>query len=242
MSAAADAARAAYQGQSGQAYHAEKRGLPPGAFSWVIRARAERFQPAVKPGDAVLELGCGAGWNLAGLRCRRRVGFDVATQLRSELEAAGIEFTDSLRPLLDGSFEVVLCHHALEHVPEPLSLLEEARRLLRPGGVLLLAVPHETQRRYRRFRPDERNHHLFSWNPQSLGNLLRVAGFEFADIGLRRYGYDRRAAWLAHRAHAGESGYRWIRAALQRAVPLYEVTAVARPRAAAGPGPGGAAS
>ena len=233
MSAAADAARAAYQGQSGRAYHAEKRGLPPGAFSWVIRARAERFQPQVKPGDAVLELGCGAGWNLAGLSCRRRVGFDVASQLRADVEAAGIEFVDSLHSLPGGSFEVIVCHHAMEHVPDPLGLLEEARRLLLPGGLLLLAVPHETQRRYRRFRPDEPNHHLFSWNPQSLGNLLRVAGFEFGEIGLRRYGYDRRAAWLAHRAGAGEPGYRWIRAALQRVVPLHEVTAVARPQAGA---------
>jgi SAM-dependent methyltransferase len=157
------------------------------------------------------------------------VGFDVATHLRPEVEAAGIEFAESLRPLIDGSFDVVLCHHALEHVPEPLALLEEARRLLRPAGWLLLAVPHETQRRYRRFRSDEPNHHLFSWNPQSLGNLLRVAGFEFADIGLRRYGYDRRAAWLAHRLHAGERGYRWSRACLQRVLPLYEVTAAAHP-------------
>ena len=231
MSAAADAARAAYRGQSGQAYHGEKRGLPPGAFSWVVRARAELFQPQVMPGDAVLELGCGAGWNLAGLSCRRRVGFDVAAHLRPEVEAAGIEFVDSLHPLPDGSFEVVVCHHALEHVPEPLSLLEAARRLLRPAGLLLLAVPHETQRRYRRFRADEPNHHLFSWNPQSLGNLLRVAGFEFGEIGLRRYGYDRRAAWLAHRSHAGELGYRWIRAGLQRVVPLYEVSVIARPSA-----------
>ncbi len=229
VSAAAETARAAYQGQSGRAYHQEKRGLPSEALPWVIRVRAERFQPDVTRTDAVLELGCGAGWNLAGLLCARRVGFDVAGELRAEVEAAGIEFSESTRGFSDGAFDVVVCHHALEHVPDPLATLEEAHRLLRSGGRLLLTVPHETERRYRRFRADEPNHHLFSWNPQTLGNLVRVAGFGFETVALRRYGYDRRAALLASRFRCGETGFRWIRATLQCCVPLHEVRVRARP-------------
>lgn len=229
MSAAAETARAAYQGQSGQAYHQIKRSLPVEALPWVIRVRAEQFQTDVTPTNAVIELGCGAGWNLAGLRCARRVGFDVAGQLRAEVEGAGIEFSESTRFFSDGAFDVVICYHALEHVPDPLATLEEARRLLRSGGKLLLAVPHETERRYRRFRADEPNHHLFSWNPQTLGNLIRIAGFGFETITLRCYGYDRRAALLASRFRCGETGFRWIRAALRGCVPLHEVTVRAQP-------------
>ena len=229
MSAAAEAARAAYQGQAGRAYHQDKRGLPSEALPWVIRIRAERFQPEVTRTDAVLELGCGAGWNLAGLHCARRVGFDVAGQLRAEVEAAGIEFAESSRVFSAGAFDVVICHHALEHVPDPLATLEEAHRLLRSGGRLLLTVPHEAGRRYRRFRGEEPNHHLFSWNPQTLGNLVQVAGFCFETVALRRYGYDRRAAMLASRFRCGETGFRWIRATLQCCVPLHEVTVRAQP-------------
>lgn len=48
------------------------------AQEWVYRLRAEKFQRWVKDTDTVFEYGVGAGWNLARLRCGRRVGFDAA--------------------------------------------------------------------------------------------------------------------------------------------------------------------
>lgn len=226
---AADAAQAAYVGAAGAEYHEGKRALPEGAVPWVTRARAALFQPEVRDSDAVFEFGCGFGWNLAGLRCARRVGHDVAVQLRPVIEAAGIEFVADTGALASGSFAVVISHHSLEHVPDPRTVLVELGRLLKPGGRLLLAVPHERERRYRRFDPQEPNHHLFSWNVQTLGNLVTVAGFRVDHAGQRTYGYDRRAALLASRWRVGETGFRIIRTLLQRLIPLREVVIVARP-------------
>jgi SAM-dependent methyltransferase len=59
-------------------------------------------------------------------------------------------------PAEDGSFDVVLCTQVLEHVAEPLQALQEFRRVLVPGGLLLATVPflweeHETPFDYYRY-------------------------------------------------------------------------------------------
>lgn len=229
MSGTAEAARARYTGAAGRAYHENKRALPAAAGPWVARARATLFQPQVRATDAVFEFGCGYGWNLAALRSARRVGHDVAEAVRAEVAAAGIEFVPETPPLPDAGFDAAICHHALEHVPDPLAVLTELRRLLKPGGTLLLAVPYECERHYRHFDPAEPNHHLFSWNVQTLGNLVAVAGFAARQARLRRYGYDRFAANLAAKWRLGERGFRLLRSGGQTLRPLREVALVATP-------------
>lgn len=44
-------------------------------------------------------------------------------------------------PERDGAFDAILCSEVLEHIPDPLKALAEFRRLLRPGGTLILTAP-----------------------------------------------------------------------------------------------------
>lgn len=217
-----------YRGSAGRQYHQGKRGLPESAVPWVIRLRAARFQPSVLPKDAVFEFGAGAGWNLAGLRCRRRVAHDVENHLAHGPLFDGIEFIPSTADLPAASFEVILCHHALEHVDSPADVLIELGRLAAPAGRLLLAVPYESERRYRRFDPDEPNGHLFSWNAQTLGRLVATCGWEIQEVGIRQYGYDRFAAAWSNRMRGGESGFRILRRLLLLVRGLQEVVLTAR--------------
>lgn len=223
-----DAAAPLYQGAAGLAYHEGKRGLRPEAREWVFRWRAAKFQPWVKPSDVVFELGVGAGWNLAGLRCARRIGCDAATFLADQLRALGIEFVADSRDVPGGSVDVALCHQTLEHLLRPADALLELGRVLRPGGTLVLHVPWEIERRYRRYRADDPNHHLYHWNAQNLGNLVALLGWQPSSVGIRRYGYDRFAANLAARLRLGEPGFRVIRGLLVALRPLREVELVAR--------------
>ncbi|MFA6546832.1 MAG: class I SAM-dependent methyltransferase [Limisphaerales bacterium] len=216
-----------YQGEAGRAYHEGKRGLPPEAFPWVARLRSEKFAQHIRPPDTVVEFGVGAGWNLSELKCGRRIGFDVADFLEPELRGRGIEFVRDSASLGDGSADVVICHHMLEHALNPAASLVEIRRVLKPGGRLLLCVPFEKERRYRRHNPAEPNHHLFSWNVQTLGNLVAECGFKLESAAIGQFGYDRAAAVWAMKLKLREGGFRLLRSLAHLLLPASEVRVVA---------------
>ncbi len=224
-----DSASSYYTGATGERYHREKRGIPAAAYDWVAAARRSKFQSDIQPGDAVFEFGVGLGWNLAALQCGRKLGYDIAGTVRPEVEGRGITWVEDPAQLPVQSLDVIICHHVLEHLLDPAGTLQRLRKLLKPAGRLLLVVPAENRAEGRRYDPDEPNRHLFSWNPQTLGNLLAVCGFATSRIGLHRYGYDRWAAALAVRLRGGENLFRAIRTAAQSLRPLYEVRSAAIP-------------
>ena len=49
-------------------------------------------------------------------------------------------------PFDDNSFDLILCNHVLEHIPDDQKALRELCRVLRPGGLAFLLVPMDTQR------------------------------------------------------------------------------------------------
>jgi SAM-dependent methyltransferase len=216
-----------YQGAAGRAYHDVKRELPPGGLSWIARSRGEKFVKHVSRGDVVVEFGVGSGWNLIEVDCARKIGIDVADFLAERLADSDIELLQTSEGLSDGVADVVICHHMLEHVPSPMDALAEMRRVLSPHGRLLLHVPYETQRKWRRFDRSEPNHHLFAWNPQTLANLVEEVGFRVESAGLGRYGYDRFAASMSFRLKTGERGFRVARWLAHLVQPVREVRVIA---------------
>lgn len=217
-----------YRADAGRRYHEVKRGVPAGVFPWITRLRADKFQPFVRRDDVVVEFGVGAGWNLRSLQCLRRIGVDVAEFLGAELVQAGIEFYGSLEAVPDRVADVVICHHALEHVIDPAATLRTLSRVLKPAGTLLLHVPYEIERRYRRFDPAEPNHHLFSWNAQTLAALVTECGWRVESVGVGEFGYDRWASAQALRFKLGEGGFRFIRRLAHLIRPAREVRLVAK--------------
>jgi SAM-dependent methyltransferase len=219
-----------YAGEAGRRYHDVVHGIPEQAYPWLARIRAAKFRPFIGSGDVVLEYGVGMGWNLAQIRCERRLGYDIADYLEPVLQRSGIEFVRDLNQVPDAFADVVICHHVLEHTANPPEVLKEIRRMLKVGSRLVLVVPYESGKKYHRYDPGEPNHHLYSWNVQTLGNLVERCGFQIVQATLKRYGYDRFAAVWADRLHMGESGFRLLRGLLQRMRPLSEVFVVAHRR------------
>ena len=218
-----------YRGTQGERYQKEKRAIPPSTLAWVARTRAEKLAAFVLPTDVVLEYGAGFGWNLFHLECKKKLAHDLEDFLLPEIRTAGVEFVADTQSIETGTIDVILCHHALEHLMDPADALAEMGRLLRRDGKLLLFVPFEWEGRYQRFNPAEPNHHLFSWNAQTLGNLVTETGFQVADAGTGPFGYDRFAAAWASKLRIGETGFRAIRSLLQLTMRTREVRVVAHP-------------
>lgn len=216
-----------YAGTQASEYHEKKRAIPDPAVPWVARLRAAKLQPFIEPADTVFEFGAGYGWNLVELRCGRKVAHDIAELDR---EQAGIEWVREVSALPEGFADVAICHHALEHVVDPAETLAVIRRLIKSEGKLLLFVPFEKERRYRKFDPAEPNHHLYSWNAQTLGNLVSECDFSVKSVQISRFGYDRFAAKWSVKLKTGEPGFRAIRSLVHLFFPAAEVRLMARKR------------
>lgn len=109
--------------------------------------RAHHIERRHPPGK-VLDIGCGRGLLLNKLRKRgweslgTELSDEAATYAREKLELP--IFTETLEELRfpDGEFDLVILWHVLEHVHSPRDLLAEVSRILKPGGLLLVAVPN----------------------------------------------------------------------------------------------------
>jgi SAM-dependent methyltransferase len=114
-----------------------------GSFSAAVGRYAQA-------GDRVLELGCGTGdlartLAAAGLQV---TGCDISPQmLRVACDHGGcarwVRLGPDWRrlPFISAAFDVVVASSVLEYVADPLSVLCECARVLRPGGVVLYTVP-----------------------------------------------------------------------------------------------------
>jgi 2-polyprenyl-6-hydroxyphenyl methylase/3-demethylubiquinone-9 3-methyltransferase len=126
---------------------------PAGAFAmlhWIAAARAALIPPASRERAVLVDLGCGAGLlapHVAPLGYRH-VGIDlVPTSLELAVEHGVTAARADVHriPLLDGSVDVVSAGEILEHVPDPSTVLSEAGRILRPGGLLVLDTINATR-------------------------------------------------------------------------------------------------
>lgn len=139
-----------------------------------------------RPERLLVDVGCGRGdflarmqslgWNVLGVEpdpvaagLARSRGIDVFV---GRLEEAGLAV---------GIADQVTLNHVLEHVESPADLLKECRRILRPGGRLVIYTPNAESLGHRCFgrawRGLEPPRHLLIFSPHSLQRMLREAGF-----------------------------------------------------------------
>ncbi len=150
-----------------------------GAFGGV--ANRFKFLPFVAPDASLVDFGSGGGYLLRNLPGRRKIGIELNPVARSEaLNVGGIRSVESSQDLPDEYADVIISNHALEHVHDPLQVLSSLRRILRIGGKIVFVLPYEGPGQA--YDPRDVNKHLFTWNPQTLGNLFQSAGFNVLQV------------------------------------------------------------
>jgi SAM-dependent methyltransferase len=113
-----------------------------------------------------------------------RYAVEGSETTRRELEAAGIKVFRDLSDgaqLNAGAFQVITLFQVLEHIAEFDLVLKLCRKLLAPGGRLVVTVPDgDAMIRQEQITGchDMPPNHIGKWTPESLGRVLRRSGFE----------------------------------------------------------------
>lgn len=165
--------------------------LEPPAFE----RRLAFLRGEVGAGDRALDIGCGAGDFTAALvqAGAVAVGADVAEAAlaRARLRHPGVDFQlvpfDGPLPFGDNSFDLVWASEVIEHVADTARWLSEVRRVLAPGGRLLITTPSHGRLRVALLGVDRFSEplgdHLHLYTKRSLRELLDEFGF--ADVSVR---------------------------------------------------------
>ena len=156
----------------------------------------------IRPGDRVLDAGCGEGRHCFGAleRGARVVGLDLdrpsleagARPLRNragELNSLGAMLQgDAFHlPFQDASFDRVICSEVMEHVHDFRGAARELARVTRPGGTLAVTIPTATSEHlYLRLGDDyfeSPGGHIRIFRPRTLAEGLAAAGFATVGVG-----------------------------------------------------------
>ena len=105
----------------------------------------------------ILDIGAGTGDFL--LECKNQnweiLGIEPNDKAKGIAVGKGIKFGDTIEKLESNSFDVITMWHVLEHVPDVEHQVAELKRLLKPSGTIIIAVPN--------FKSYDANHYKEFW-------------------------------------------------------------------------------
>lgn len=153
-------------------------------------AKRNIFSYSFDEDSKVLEIGCGVGQITAWIK--NKYAYDVNKKLYPDLEKRGFIMYKTIKEIPNDYFDEIVMSMVLEHLPDPVNMINTLKLKLKKGGKLRLALPPVN---YVKLKDLNRSWdgHYFSWGFPDINYLLNRCGFEvlinkkFYRLGLDRF-------------------------------------------------------
>lgn len=145
----------------------------------------------------LLDVGCSSGafLNTAVKLGFRAEGVEPAPKAAATAQAAGLKVHQGLLQeagYADGQFDAITLFEVIEHLQQPLELLHECQRILRPGGILLIGTGNAASwsmaamgARWEYLDIAKHGGHVSFFSPGSIASLAQRGGFSVAAVHTR---------------------------------------------------------
>ncbi len=149
----------------------------------MLKNKLNWIEKEKTPGAKILDIGAGTGDFLRAAKNRNWEVFGVepnpdARKLASE---KGVELEKTTSSFPDQSFDVITMWHVLEHVPDLEEQIKELDRLLKPNGLLVIAVPNFKSDDAKKYKENwaayDVPRHLYHFSPSAIKNIFNSTGF-----------------------------------------------------------------
>ena len=164
-------------------YHTAREYMLKKKFNWVCKASG-------KQSGSLLDVGAGTGhfahfMQLKGWEVTALEPDEKARKVAAEKLGINIQPLDSLTHLNAQSYDVISLWHVLEHVHDLSGYMDHFRSMLKPGGVLMIAVPNHTSKDAKKYgamwAAFDVPRHLWHFSPASMEKLMSRHGFTLID-------------------------------------------------------------
>lgn len=159
----------------------------------------------------ICDFGCGKGsfLRLANDYASKVFGVEIQENYLNLLNENGIECVDDIKKL-NTKFDTIFLFHTLEHLPNQIEVLNQIKKFIKPGGKLVVEVPHANDYLLSNLKIEEFkeftlwSQHLILHTKKSLENFLKHTGYKDIEIhGSQRYSIANHLGWLKNKTPGG---------------------------------------
>jgi 2-polyprenyl-3-methyl-5-hydroxy-6-metoxy-1,4-benzoquinol methylase len=125
----------------------------------------------------VLDYGCGSGYGTHMLSqvAENVIGADISEEAvdfaRKEFHSPNLRFT-KIAELGNEKFDIITSFQVIEHVPNDYEYTDKLKKLLNPGGILIVSTPDKTHRLFKYIQQPWNIFHLKEYTTESLEKML----------------------------------------------------------------------
>lgn len=163
------------------------------ALEYNFKKRIKALEPYLTKDTTLVEVGCAYGYflNLIKDKVGKHTGYDLSVDgVKFGKKELGVNATNEnflTAKIPANSVDVICMWDVIEHLSDPKAFIAKARRILKPGGRIVITtgdiagiIPRWRGDKWRMVHPPT---HLYYFTPDTLGKLLANEGFEVVRVG-----------------------------------------------------------